>query len=166
MFSSIATLAARHWFWVLLPLWLAATLNLRASLDWSAEARMGETVILFDWCVLVPLLYAACYWRTLSRRALMIRVVGLVCSGIWLAGFMIPDESERVLRQVSWLRYAGAVPVLLVEGTVLIAMIRVLFSERPDTAELERKGIPPLLARLIVLEARFWRWVWSRLRGR
>jgi hypothetical protein len=47
-----------------------------------------------------------------------------------------------------------------------IAVLRVLFGADPDPKELERQGMPPLLARLMLAEARFWRWVWSRLKER
>lgn len=161
----MAELGRNHWFYLLLPFWVIAALGFRATHPWAQQPAWGEAVTLFDWCLFVPSLYVLCY-RTMPRRALMLRTLALACSGIWVAGKILPDTAETVLSHLGWLRGAGIAVLVLFEGLALVAMLRVLFGTAPDAAELEQQGIPPIIARMMLAEARFWRWVWSRLRGR
>lgn len=155
----------RHWFYLLLPLLLAIAFGFRATHPWAESPVIGEATALFDWCLFVPCLYAICY-RDMPRRALAIRVLGLVCAGIWIAGLIVPVSAQTMLAQWGWLRGVGIAVLVAVEGWALVAVLRVIFSADADTKQLERQGIPPLLAQLMLAEARFWRWLWRRLRGR
>jgi hypothetical protein len=157
--------ARLHWFYLLLPLWLATSWNFHLTFDWSARPASGEAVALFDWCLFMPGLHALCY-RRLPFRALAIRTVALACSGLWVAGLVVPDSAEAVLRDLYPLRMAGLALLLVVEVAASIAILRVVFGAEPDAEALVRHGIPPLLVRLMLAEARFWRRVWDRLRGR
>ena len=163
--QTIARAARKHWFYAVLPILLGAALNFRATHPWADQPRFGEAATLFDWCLFVPFLYAICY-RKMSRRALAMRTLALVCGGIWIAGKIVPDPAETILAQWGWLRAIGIGVLVLAEGAALIAVLRVAFGSSPDPAELERQGIPPLLVKLMLAEARFWRWVWSRLQGK
>lgn len=163
--NRIAGWGQHHWFFLLLPFWLVAALGFRATHPWSEQPALGEAATLFDWCVFVPALYVLCY-RTMPRRALMLRTLALVCSGIRIAGKIVPAAAESVLTDLGWLRSAGITVLVLFEGLALVAMLRVIFGAAPNAAELERQGIPPLIARMMLAEARFWRWLWTRLRGR
>ena len=165
MVPRLPALARRHWFWLLMPLWLLASYRLRGSLDWRTEGRIGEATILFDWCVFLPALYATSLWRTLPRRAVLLRTLGLCCAGLWVAGLLVPDTAEHLLARLGPLRYVGVAAALLVEGALFVATLRLIFSGRADAPSLERLGAPPFLARLMLLEARFWRWLWSHMRG-
>ena len=158
--------ARRHWFYLLLPVWLSSSLALHRSFDWGTAPRAGEAIALFDWCLFMPALFALCYWHSLTRRALLIRVIALALGGLWIASAITPDEAELMLRGSSSLRIVGLTVLALLEGAVLVAVLRIAYSKEPDMAELERQGLPPLLARLMVAEARFWRWLWAKLRGR
>ncbi|UUL81917.1 hypothetical protein [Sphingomonas qomolangmaensis] len=102
----------------------------------------------------------------MPRRALLIRLLALVCGGIWIAGLVVPASAQTILPQLGWLRMIGIAVLVVAEAFVIIAALRVVFGADPDAQQLERQGIPPLLARLMLAEARFWRWLWSRLRGR
>ncbi|GGE86443.1 hypothetical protein GCM10011404_19010 [Sphingomonas prati] len=64
------------------------------------------------------------------------------------------------------MRGVGIAVLVLAESAALIAVLRIAFGSAPDATELERQGMPPLLARMILAEARLWRWVWDRLRGK
>ncbi len=163
--QTIARAARKHWFYAVLPILLGAALNFRATHPWADQPRFGEAATLFDWCLFVPFLYAICY-RKMPRRALAMRTLALVCGGIWIAGKIVPDPAETILAQWGWLRAIGIGVLVLAEGAALIAVLRVAFGSSPDPAELERQGIPPLLVKLMLAEARFWRWVWSRLQGK
>jgi len=164
-FAIATQVIRRHWFYLLLPLWLTASWNFHLTFDWSTRSAIGEAVALFDWCLFMPALHALCY-RRLSLRALAIRTVALACTGLWIAGLMVPDPAEAVLRDLYPLRTAGSALLVLIEVMASIAILRVAFGAEPDAEALIRHGIPPLLARLMLAEARFWRWVWNRLRGR
>jgi hypothetical protein len=163
--QKIARAARTHWFYVMLPVLLTAALNFHATHPWTAHPRFGEAATLFDWCFFVPFLYAICY-RAMPRRALAMRTLALVCGGIWIAGKIVPDPAKTILEEWGWLRAVGMGALLLAEGAALIAVLRVAFGSSPVPAELERQGMPPLLVKLMLAEARFWRWVWSRLQGK
>ncbi|MBB5728930.1 hypothetical protein [Sphingomonas prati] len=154
-----------NWFYAILPVLFAAALNFRATHPWDDQPQFGEAVTLFDWCIFVPFIYVACY-RNMPRRALAIRALAIACGGIWIAGKIVPDPAETILTQWSWLRGVGIAVLVLAESAALIAVLRIAFGSAPDATELERQGMPPLLARMILAEARLWRWVWDRLRGK
>ncbi|PAX07113.1 hypothetical protein [Sphingomonas lenta] len=162
----LAPFARRHWFHVLLPFALLASYSMSATADWGAEARLGEAALLFDWCLFVPALYALHLRGTVGGRTLGLRVLAMACAGLWFARWLTPDASEVVLAAVAPLRWVRIAVLVVAEAAILVAVVRVAFSKKPDAAAIERRGVPPLLARLMLLEARFWRWVWSRLRGR
>ena len=163
--QKIARAARTHWFYVMLPVLLAAALNFHATHSWAVHPRFGEAATLFDWCLFVPFLYAISY-RAMPWRALAMRTLALVCGGIWIAGKIVPDPAKTILEQWGWLRTVGMGALLLAEGAGLIAVLRVAFGSTPNPAELERQGMPPLLVKLMLAEARFWRGVWSRLQGK
>ena len=162
---SIRELASRHWFYLLLPVWLAASWSLRGSSMWNQQPRLGEAIVLFDWCIFMPVLFAICY-RDMPHRALALRMLALFCGGIWLAGQIVPPEAQDLLGFGAGLRWVGLIVLVLFEAAAIMAMLRIVFGEAPSAAALERQGIPPVIARLMVLEARFWRWVWKRLTGK
>lgn len=165
MMHILTRVAQRHWFYLVLPALLGAALNFRAAHPWGDQPTFGEAVTLFDWCLFVPFLYVICY-RDLPRRALVVRAVALMCGGIWVAGKIVPDSAEAILTRWGWLRAVGMVLLVLAEGAALIAAVRIAFGSAPDPRELENKGMPPLLVKLMLAEARFWRWVWARLLGK
>jgi len=155
-----------NWFYIALPIWLLASAPLHLKFDWQSGARIGELITLFDWCIFIPALYALCYWGRLSARAMSVRILALFCLGLWIADLVVPDYDEELLRQWSWLRIAGLAALLLLEGAVLLAALRVVFSRSAASADLEKVGVPPLIAKFMLIEARFWRWIWTKLRLR
>jgi hypothetical protein len=157
--------ARRHWFYLLLPFAVAASLALRSSIDWRSEAFRMEATTLFDWCVFLPAMFVLCYRRELTTGALAVRTVGIACAGLWAATLIVPDDYQRLIGSVAWLRYPGMAVVLAAEALVLVALFKVTFSKTPDAGELVRLGVPPFVAKLMLAEARFWRWVWRKLRG-
>lgn len=164
MMPDVARVARHHWFYFAVPVLLGAALNFRATHPWAHHPRLGEAVTLFDWCLFVPLLHAICY-RRMPRRALATRTLALVCGGIWIAGQIVPDRAETILAEWGWLRTLGIGVLVAAESAALVAMLRMAFGSAADPTELERQGIPPLLAKLMLAEARFWRWAWRRLGG-
>lgn len=165
MKSEVWGLARRHWFYLALPLLLIAAIGFRATHPWREQPGLGEAVTLFDWCVFVPILYTVCY-REMPGRALVLRALALVCGGIWLSGQIVPGYSHDILSRWGWLRNAGIAVLVVFEGMAAAAMLRVVFGAAPDPSLLARQGVPPLLVKFMLAEARFWRSIWSRLRGR
>ncbi|UVO50517.1 hypothetical protein M0208_08290 [Sphingomonas sp. SUN019] len=134
-------------------------------IDWRTDALQMEAVTLFDWCVFLPAMFVLCYRRQLTTGALAVRTIGIVCAGLWVAASIVPDDRESLIGSVTWLRYPGLALLVLAEGLALVAVLKITFSKTPDEAALRRLNVPPLIARLMLAEARFWRWLWTKLRG-
>ncbi|MGC6398977.1 hypothetical protein ACNI3Q_00165 [Sphingomonas sp. FW199] len=161
----IASVISRNWFYALLPVWLLASMGFRVTHPWDAQPQLGEAVTLFDWCVFIPITFAICY-RSMSRRALTLRLVALMCGGIWLAGKLVPVNAQNLLQDIGGMRWVGLSVLLLFEIAALVAMLRVVFGATPDPRVLQEQGIPPIIAKLMIAEAKFWRWLWGRLTGK
>ena len=161
---NIKTTVTQHWFYCLLPLWLAAAWAFRSDFPWQTDPGLGEAITLIDWCVLVPTMFVICYWG-MSPKALALRVLALICGGIWLAGKIVPVGSQIILQEWSGVRWIGLTILALFELGVLVATLRIVYGSPPDPQALEEQGIPPFIARLIIAEARFWRRVCNLLRG-
>ena len=159
--------ALRNWFVLVLPILVLASLQFGTLVDWRTEGRIAEAVTLFDWCVSVPLLYYLCYRSQLSARQMALRLLALACSGVWFATWLVPQSSQSMLPSLSWARMAGIAIIAAVELRLIVAAVRVAFSDNATTEQLTRaSGAPPLIAKLILLEARFWRAVWRFLKPR
>lgn len=154
-----------NWFLLLLPLLLAISFLFTRSIDWDRTGGMAEAVTVFDWCVSIPFLYFLCYRRKLAARQLILRMLALGCLGIWVATLLVPADFQRILAQLSWARGAGLAILVLIELRLLVAALRLVFSGTATAEDVaERAGVPPLIARLMLLEARFWRAVWRLIR--
>lgn len=152
-----------HWFapafaLILGALWLVAR-------DPMFMAGGGEAAILADLCLTVPILYVLCYRRRHSAAQLGLRALALACLGIWLGAWIIPESDQSVLTRLGPLRVAGLVVLALIELRLLVAMIRLVFGSEPSSDEISRAtGAPPFVAKLMLLEARFWKAVWRLIR--
>ncbi|WP_239806856.1 hypothetical protein [Croceicoccus hydrothermalis] len=158
----IKSVISRNWFYALLPVCLLASWGFRTTHPWDAQPQLGEAVTLFDWVVFVPLTFAICY-RSMSGRALTLRVLALVCGGIWLAGKLVPSDAQNLLLAISPMRWIGLSVLMLVEVVAFVAILGVVFGAKPDPRVLEEQGIPPIVAKLMIAEAKLWRWLWGCL---
>jgi hypothetical protein len=166
MTLSIRSWAMANWFWLAMPMLVTIEWAVLRSVPLD-EAWPVEAMALFDLCVFVPALYALCYARHLSAGALAVRLLGLVCLGVLLAGWMVPAERQLLLPSLGWLRIAGIVVLSAIELVAVVALTKLVFSGASDADALAaRTGAPAWLVRLMMLEARFWRWLWRTLRGR
>ena len=93
-------------------------------------------------------------------------VAALVCLGVWIAGRMVPADFQVVLPELGWARAAGLAVLVLIELRLLVAVLKLAFSGSAKAEDLEKQGAPPLIAKLMLIEARFWRAVWRLIRGR
>lgn len=156
-----------NWFLLALPPLVAAAALLVRSAAWSEEGATLEAVLLFDACVSLPALYALCYARALPPWQLALRMVGIACLGLFLLGHIVPPEAQRLLPRFGWARTIGVVVLVLVELRLFVAALRLLFGSGASAQQISaRTGAPPWIARLMVMEARFWKAVWRLLRGR
>ena len=156
---------ARNWFVPLAAVLLGLELAFARTTDWAAGGH-EEAAILFDMAVFVPILHIICYRRTVPARALAIRTGALVLSGIYLASLLVPAEAQRWVDDLGWLRAAGAVAIALVELKIMVEVMKLAFGGGEVEQVVARSGAPAWVARLMLLEARFWKAVWRLIRGR
>jgi hypothetical protein len=158
--------ATANWFFLVLPLLLAISFAV-ARQPGHELGSSAEAVLLFDWCVTVPALYALCYRKALPLPRLLLRLVALACLGVWFVSWMVPVEAQEIVPHLSWARTAGLLVLALVELRLLLAALKIAFSDQGSAADIQKaSGAPPLLAKLMLIEARFWRAVWKIIRGR
>jgi hypothetical protein len=152
------------WFFLLvLPLAVAVEWWFARTLDWAAYPR-SEWVALVDLCLFLPVLYLAGFRSDLTAKARVLRALGIAGIGLVAARWIVPAANQFLIADLSSLRNATLVVVLAFEGWVLWKMIGAVYRRNADAKTLEREfGIPDWIARLLVIEARFWKAVWSRL---
>jgi hypothetical protein len=153
-----------HWFY------LAASIVVAVDLFFAFDSRgeislLVEASLLFDLAVVLPCLYWLCY-REQGKKSI-IRAAAICCLGIWCALKLVPESERELLNYVAPLRYVGIAALACLEIAVLVAIYRAVFkgvSEQEATAKAQVSAdLPPWLARLLVLEAVFWRKVWRLL---
>jgi len=155
----------RNWFVPVLGLLLAIELAFTRSIDWSSP-RGPEGAVLFDLCLFIPFLHFLCYRRKLALRPLLIRTFALAFLGIWVASKLVPPEAQSILVELGWARIAGLAVLALIELWLLALALKLVFGGRATAGEIsERTGAPQWMARLMLLEARFWKWLWRLIRG-
>lgn len=157
--------AAANWFLLALPILGAVSFAVARSVP--PADPMIEAVTLFDWVVTIPLLYFLCYRRSLAPRQMALRLLALACLGVWAAGQVLPLSAQAMLPHLGWPRMAGLAVLALIELRLLVLAVKFAFSARGSAEELaEKSGAPVFLAKLMLLEARFWRAVWKLIRRR
>lgn len=154
--------------------WFVAAVPPLLLIEWLVVRDIGgemgaylETVVLFDLCLFMPALYVACYRRSVALKPLILRTVALVCVGIYLSTYLVPTAAQQVLPHLSWARIAGLVVLALIELRLLVTAIRMIYGRNASAEQVSAaSGAPPWIARLMVMEARFWRAVWRLIRRR
>lgn len=157
--------ARRHWFVLLLPLLLAIELAFARSVAWPQE-RFAEYAILIDLCLFVPVLYLLCYRRQLAPRALLVRTAALALLGVYIASKLVPPEAQTLTADLVWARHAGWLVLALLEIGIVILAVKLVFGGASTEEIAAKSGAPAWVARLMQIEARFWKTVWRLLRGR
>jgi hypothetical protein len=156
-----------NWFYpvaamLLLTVW--ASYRLPALPPIGHQSSLTEAALIFDAFVSLPLLYWLCFHRRKTLRANIVGMVAVACCGLWLAGWIVPSEAQMLLPQLSWLRPVVLAGLAAIELRLLIGVLKILFKAGTGAKEIQELGAPPLAARLMLIEARFWRWVFSKLR--
>jgi hypothetical protein len=151
-----------HWGYCVALSVVAVDLFIAFGLRGQISPRVMEAGILFDLAVFVPCLYWLCY-RERGRKS-VIRAAALCCLGIWAALKVVPESERELLNYVAHLRYVGLVVLACLEGAVLVAIYRTVFKGLPERDAIAQAhaaaNLPTWVARLLVLEAKFWRSVW------
>ena len=150
-----------NWFWPVAAVLVAAAWAL-ATISAAPMSEGFEWALVFDAVITLPVLYLLCFRARFTTTALVVRVVALQCAGIWLAAKLVPVGDQSILPYLTWVRWAGLAIVTMFEIRLFVAVVKL--QSRPTTRqdELEAAGMPPLLAKLAMLEARFWRWILRR----
>lgn len=153
------------WFFLIaLPLAVAIEWAFARSLDWTTYPR-SEWVALFDLCVFMPLLYVSAFSSELTRKARLLRCLGVAGIGLFAASFIVPAPNQFIIGELSHLRNAAMVGIVAFEGWVLWKVIGAVYRRNVDAQTLEREfAMPEWIAKLMVLEAKFWKAVWQFLR--
>jgi hypothetical protein len=100
-------------------------------------------------------------------KQLVLRTVALVCLGIYIATYLVPEPLQALLPQLGPLRIAGLAVLVLIELRLLIAALRIVWGSNGSVEQVQAaSGAPAWIARLMVMEARFWKWLWSLIRRR
>ena len=156
---------SEKWFFLIaLPLALATEWAFARTLDWTTYPR-SEWVALFDLCIFMPALYWAAFSSDLNRKARLLRCLGIVGIGLFAASFIVPEPNQFIIGELSSLRKVAMVGIVAVEGWVLWKVIGAVYRQNADAKTLERDfAMPEWIARLMVLEAKFWKAVWQYLR--
>jgi hypothetical protein len=163
--------AARNWLkenWVLVAVPVLLLVEWLVVRDVGGEmGRFLEAVVLFDLCVFMPLLYVLCYRNKVPRSQLVLRAVALACLGIYVATYLVPEPIQAILPELGVLRMVGLAVLMLIELRLLIAAIRIVWGRDGSVEQVQAaSGAPHWMARLMVVEARFWRRLWRLIRRR
>jgi len=156
---------SEKWFFLLvLPLAVAIEWAFAATHDWVAYPR-SEWVALFDLCLFMPLIYFGLFSRDLGRKARLIRTVGVAGFGLFASSFIVPESNQFIISELSSLRSGLIIVVLAFETFVFWKVVNALYKKNVDAKELERDfAMPEWVAKLMVLEAKFWKTVWGFFR--
>ena len=159
--------SASNWFVLVVPLLLALAWFVSRSTAWPQDAGGVEAALLIDATVTVPLLYALCYGRSLPFWQLAVRMVGIACLGIYLVSYLVPPEAQILLPRFAWARTMGIALLCVIECRLLVVSVRRVFKSGVTAEQLsDQTGAPPILAKLMLLEARMWKRLARFLRGR
>lgn len=155
----------KNWFYFVLPFLLLAAWLLSQSPAALRDPILLERVLVFDSLISLPVLYFLFLRKRMPGRATALRVAALAGSGVWLASLAMPAGSGQILPWLAWMRYV-ALPILIgVELIAVIAVIRHVYGSEPDKRFLIAQGMPPILAKAMLAEARFWKRVARWVRG-
>ena len=153
--------SAKWFFLTLLPLAILIEGVFTATLDWSAYPR-SEWVVLVDLCVIMPLLYFVAFSSGASLKTRILHALAIAGLGLLAAKMMVPEANQFLIGQLSQMRAALFVVILAFEAFVIWKVLSALYTKNADAKEIERGfAVPPFIAKLLVLEAKFWKAVWS-----
>ena len=163
MLESLGTKLRINWFIpVVATLFAFSWMVLRSS---NLEQSGGiETAVVFDAVVTIPCLFWLCYRGQMPVKAMAIRVIGLQCFGLLTASWFIPPEQQWLLPNLAPFRWIGMALLAVFEAKLAFFTIGAVFKAGTRPVHLTAQGVPEPIAKILLFEAKFWRWVWSKLR--
>jgi hypothetical protein len=146
------------WFFLLvLPIAIAIEWAFASWHDWGAYPR-SEWVALVDLCLFMPLVYFTLFATELSIKARLLRCIAIAGIGLFAASFIVPEANQFVVGKLSDVRNALLVFVLAFEGWVFWKLINAVYRKDADVNQLHNDfAMPQWMAKLLILEARFWK---------
>lgn len=162
----VLSFARTSWFYLLLPFWLFSAWSLSQMPEVARDPLLLERVLLFDFAVFLPLLYLFSLRGRLRPFGILVRCIGLALAGLWFAGWLMPQGEGQIIPWLRWLRRLFLPIAIVIEVVAFLAIMKIAYSAEPDEAKLLASGLPRWVARALIAEARFWRWVWRNLSGR
>ncbi len=154
-----------RWFFLLiLPCSFAAEWAFAITQDWTAYPR-SEWVVLFDLCIFLPLIYYGLFSKALDRRPRFIRALGIAGLGLLFAQFIVPENNQFLVDEIGGVRNTVLVFIVAFEIWVMTKVVSAVYRKSASAKDLQRDfAMPEWMAKLMVLEARFWKAVWRFLR--
>lgn len=165
--TNVAGILRRNWYYPLAlalfgVVWMVSKTELgRMS---ASDQRGFEIALLIDVFVTLPLLFWLCFRRQWAMKQLVLGIVATMCGGLWAATWIVPVEDQAILGQIGWVRYVGLGILLVVEIGIMVGLMRIIWKPKTEVRDIEAMGVPPFVAKLMLAEARFWRWVFSKFR--
>ncbi|MDJ0977971.1 MAG: hypothetical protein QNI87_05490 [Erythrobacter sp.] len=153
------------WFFILvLPIAIAIEWAFAQWLDWTAYPR-AEWVALVDLCLFMPVLYLVLFSSELGLKARALRCVAIAGIGLFAASLIVPEANQFLIEELSSIRNALFIFVLAFESWVLWKVLAAIYRRGVSAKELQQDfAMPEWVAKLMLLEARFWKAIWSLLK--
>ena len=145
---------------------MIAAWQLSLTPETIADALTTERVFLVDFAVLLPLMYFVYLRSRVNLGVAILRSVAIGAAGISFAACLMPEGTAQVLPYLSWLRLTAFPLVIAIELVAFAALMRYLFGSEPQEADLVGHGIPPVVAKLMLMEARFRKAVFRFMTGK
>ncbi|MGW8142515.1 hypothetical protein [Sphingomonas zeae] len=154
---SAARTAAGHWFLGV----GAVSLGMALALSRLAPGGLPvEPIVLVLLCVIVPSAYWLCYRRGRTRKALVIQVAGLICVALLAASYLLPDGHRDITDRLRVPRFVAVGILAALEVGVGVRLFSSAFGRAPDIDRIAADtGLPRWVTTIVVMEARFWRWM-------
>ncbi len=166
--KTVATLSYLRANWFFPAAALALLLNsVTVYLDqWSSPALL-EAGLLFDFAILLPVLYLICY-RSEGRKT-VVRAIALACLGIFALGHVVPASSQSLLRDLEFVRFVGLGILILLQVKLIVATFRAVSgasaaAEHEASKLADETGTPAWVRKLLAWEAGVWIKVWQFVR--
>ncbi len=164
--SSPLRILRANWFFPVAG--IALLLNsLTIYLDQWSSPEMLEAGLLFDFAILLPVLYLICY-RSEGKRS-VVRAIALACLGIWALGHVVPEAKQSLLHELQVVRYVGLGVLVLLQVKLMVAIFRAMSGASASAEEeasrlADETGTPPWVKKLLAWEASVWIKVWRFVR--
>ena len=164
--SNTLSLLRVHWFFVAAAIALLIN-STTVYLDQWSSPQLLEAGLLFDFAILLPLLYLICY-RSEGKRS-VVRAIALACLGIWALGHVVPEGNQSLLHNLQFVRYVGLGVLILLQVKLIVAIFRAVSgvsagADREASKLADETATPPWVRKLLAWEAAIWIRVWRFLR--